>query len=63
MLRLVLGAATAGLTYLLLAATLIAKAKIYRQLRDRVEVLSRGLVEEVRARTMPYLERWIADKK
>lgn len=63
LLRLVLGAATAGITYLLLAATLIARVKMYRQLRDRVEVLSRGLIEEVRARTMPYLERWMVDKK
>jgi PST family polysaccharide transporter len=54
LLRLFLGAATAGLTYLLLTAALITKAKMYRQLRDRVEILSRGLVAEVRAKTMPH---------
>jgi hypothetical protein len=52
LLRLVLGAATAGLTYLVLTAGLITKAKMYRQLRDRVEILSRGLAAEVRAKTM-----------
>jgi PST family polysaccharide transporter len=52
LLRLVLGAATAGLTYLPLTAALITKAKMYRQLRDRVEILSRGLAAEVRAKTM-----------
>lgn len=54
LLRLVLGAATAGLTYLLLTGALIAKAKIYRQLRDRVEILSRGLAAEVKAKMMPH---------
>ena len=63
LLRLISGAATAGLAYLVLATVLVAKAKIYRHLRDRVEVLSRGLVEEVRAKTAPHLERWIVDKK
>src|ERR1700732_4730753 len=58
LLRLVLGTAAAGLTYLLLAAAWITKAKMYRHLRDRVEILSRGLAEDVRARMMPHLERW-----
>jgi PST family polysaccharide transporter len=63
LLQLVWGAATAGLSYLSLAATLIMKAKMYRQLRARVEILSRGLAEELKARTMPHLERWIVDKE
>jgi PST family polysaccharide transporter len=63
LLRLILGAATAGLTYLLLAAALITKASMYRQLRDRVDILSRGLASEVRARMQPRLERWTADRK
>jgi PST family polysaccharide transporter len=63
LLRLILGAITAGLTYLLLAAALITKAAMYRELRHRIEILSRGLVVEVKARTLPYLERWMVHKK
>lgn len=62
LLRLILGATTAGLTYLLLAAALITKARMYRQLRHRVEILSRGFVAEARAR-LPHLERWIINRK
>jgi PST family polysaccharide transporter len=63
LLRLILGATTAGSTYLLLTAALITNAKIYRQLRDRVAILSRSLAAEVRAKTISYLERSIFYKK
>jgi polysaccharide transporter, PST family len=63
LLRLILGATTAGLSYLLLATVLITKATIYRQLRDRVGILSRGLAAEVRGKMMPHFERWIGEKK
>jgi polysaccharide transporter, PST family len=56
LLRLILGAVSAGFTYLLLAAALIAKAKMYRQLRQRVESLSQGFISELSA-------RWIKAEK
>lgn len=49
LLQLILGASAAGTIYLSLALALIMKAKMYRQLRDRVESLSRGLAGEVNA--------------
>jgi PST family polysaccharide transporter len=61
--QLFLGTATSGLVYLILAAVLITRANIYRELRNRVVNLSRGLAEEVRARTMPYLARWMPYRK
>jgi PST family polysaccharide transporter len=61
--QLLSGATTAALVYLLLSTGLIIKASIYRELRDRVMILSRGLAEETRARTMPYLARWLLYKK
>jgi len=61
--RLFSGSAIAGLIYLSTATVLITKARIYRHLYDRAAVLSRGLAEEVRARAMPHLGRWIASKK
>jgi hypothetical protein len=57
LLQLFLGAGASGLVYLLLAAALIIKAAIYRELRNRVVILSRGFVEEARARTMLYRAR------
>jgi PST family polysaccharide transporter len=63
LLRLILGATTAGSTYLLSAAALITNAKIYRQLRNRVAILSHSLAAEVRVKTISYLERWIVYKK
>jgi len=61
--QLFLGVATSGLVYLILAAGLIIKARIYRELRNRVAILSRGLVEELRARTMSRLAHWLAERK
>lgn len=62
-LRLILGAAAAGLTYLLLAAALIMRAKIYRRLRERIEILSRGLAAELMVKVPPHLKRWMVQKK
>jgi polysaccharide transporter, PST family len=61
--QLVLGTVTSGLVYLTLAAGLITQATVYRDLRNRVLFLSRGLAEEVRVRCMPYLARWPLYKK
>ena len=55
--QLLLGASVSGGVFLLLAGCVIMKANIYRELRSRIVVLSRGLAEEVRARLMPYLAR------
>jgi PST family polysaccharide transporter len=49
--QLLSGAATSGLVYLVLAGGFILKAKIYRELRHRVTILSRGVLERVKART------------
>lgn len=55
--QLLLGASVSGGVFLLLASCVIMKANVYRELRSRIVVLSRGLAEEVRARLMPYLAR------
>jgi PST family polysaccharide transporter len=48
--QLLSGAATSGLVYLILAGGFIVKAKVYRQLRNRVAILSRGIVEKAKER-------------
>ena len=59
----VLGTATSGSVYLILAAGLITQATVYHDLRSRVVTLSRGLAEEARLKGMPYLARWPLYKK
>ena len=53
--QLLSGAAISGLAYLILAGGFIMRAKIYRELRNRVVILSLGIVEIVKERTRSRL--------
>jgi PST family polysaccharide transporter len=61
--ELVFGAATSGVVYLILAAALITKATIYRELRVRVVDLSGSLAKEVRERATLHLAHWMLHRK
>lgn len=55
--QLLSGAAISGLVYLILAGGFIVRAKVYRELRNRVVILSRGMLERVKERTRSRLAR------
>jgi hypothetical protein len=48
LIQLLFGAATSGSIYLILAGGIIARAKIYSELRSRIVTLSRGVVDKVK---------------
>jgi PST family polysaccharide transporter len=53
--QLLSGAATSGLVYLILAGGFIARANVYRELRNRVATLSRSIVENLKEKTRSRL--------
>jgi PST family polysaccharide transporter len=48
LIQLLFGATTSGSVYLILAGGIIARAKIYSELRSRIVTLSRGVVDKVK---------------